>query len=278
MASPATAPDLLRGYVARQLAELEAALPRLDETEPVHQSRVRLRRLRSVLASYSPVVPDTGWPRLRRELQWLGSEIGPVRDLDVLAASLAGHPELVGYLAERRAGEYDAARAAADGGRARRLLDRLTALAEPDAWTAAPQVAATKAAEDAIARETSRVLDRADAADEVADDPHEHDERLHDVRKAAKRLRYTAEAAAEVVDSAAETAERAERVQEVLGARNDAVLTIAWLDETAAREPALAAACAEAAEGRRAQLGTDLAAYQEALAALRGQTGHTAAP
>lgn len=272
MASPATAPDLLRGYVAYQLAELEAALPRLEETEPVHQSRVRLRRLRSVLAAYSRVVPETGRPRLRRELQWLGSEIGPVRDLDVLAASLAEHPDLVAYLAERRAGEYAAARLAADGARARRLLDRLTALAGPDAWADAPQVPATKAAKEAIARESERVLDRAAAAAEVADDPHEHDERLHDVRKAAKRLRYTAEAGAEVVDSAGGTAKRAERIQEVLGARNDAVLTVAWLNETAAQVPELADACAEAAEGRRDQLGTDLSAYDEALAALRGHT------
>lgn len=272
MASPATAPDLLRGYVAYQLAELEAALPRLEETEPVHQSRVRLRRLRSVLAAYSPVVPETGRPRLRRELQWLGSEIGPVRDLDVLAASLAEYPDLVAYLADRRAGEYDAARLAADGARARRLLDRLTTLAGPDAWAGAPHVPAAKAAEEAIGRETERVLDRAAAAAEVADDPHEHDERLHDVRKAAKRLRYTAEAAAEVVGSAGGTAKRAERIQEVLGARNDAVLTIAWLDDTAAQVPGLAGACAEAAEGRRDQFGTDLAAYDEALAALRGHT------
>jgi CHAD domain-containing protein len=272
MASPTSAADLLRGYVAHQLAELEAALPRLEETEPVHQSRVRLRRLRSVLAAYSPVVPETGRPRLRRELQWLGSEIGPVRDLDVLAASLAEHPDLVAYLAERRAGEYGAARVAADGARARRLLDRLTTLAGPEAWADAPQVPATTAAEEAIGRESKRVLDRAAAAAEAADDPHEHDERLHDVRKAAKRLRYTAEAAAEVVGSADETAKRAERIQEVLGARNDAVLTIAWLDDTAAQVPGLAGACAEAAEDRRDQSGTDLAAYDEALGALRGHT------
>lgn len=272
MASPASATDLLRGYVARQLAELEAALPRLEETEPVHQARVRLRRLRSVLAAYSPVVPETGRPRLRRELQWLGSEIGPVRDLDVLAAGLAEHPDLVRYLAERRAGEYDAARVAAYGARARRLLDRLTALTGPDAWVDAPQVPATKAAEDAIAREAERVLDRAAAAAEVADDPHEHDERLHDVRKAAKRLRYTAEAGADVVDSAGGTAKRAEWIQEVLGARNDAVLTVVWLNDTATQVPDLAGACAEAAKGRQDQLGTDLAAYDAALAALRGHT------
>jgi CHAD domain-containing protein len=272
MGSDASAADLLRGYVAHQLAELEAALPRLEETEPVHQSRVRLRRLRSVLAAYSPVVPETGRPRLRREIQWLGSEIGPVRDLDVLAAGLSEHPELVEYLAERRAGEYDAASRAAFGPRARRLLDRLTALAEPEAWRDAPQVPAEKATTAAIDRETERVLDRAAAADDAADDPHEHDERLHDVRKAAKRLRYTAEAAGDVVSTANETAKRAEDVQEVLGARNDAVLAIAWLDDTAAREPALAEACAKAAAERRDQLGTDLAAYDKALAALRGHT------
>ena len=69
------------------------------------------------------------------------------------------------------------------------------------------------------------------------DDAAEHAEadraaRLHDVRKAAKRLRYAAEAAGEPA-----LAERAEALQELLGAGNDALMTAAWLDRTARELP-----------------------------------------
>ena len=60
------------------------------------------------------------------------------------------------------------------------------------------------------------------------------DRALHDVRKAAKRLRYAAEAATPVLGGGAEElAARAEAVQEVLGEHQDTVVSRAALDDLA---------------------------------------------
>ena len=61
---------------------------------------------------------------------------------------------------------------------------------------------------------------------EVAETTAEQDHELHEVRKAAKRLRYAAESAVPALDDeAADLAARAEEVQEVLGAHQDCVVS-----------------------------------------------------
>jgi CHAD domain-containing protein len=61
-------------------------------------------------------------------------------------------------------------------------------------------------------------------------------ERLHDIRKSAKRLRYGAEAAARVPgDPATELAERAKKLQTVLGDHRDAIEAMDTIRATAAR-------------------------------------------
>ena len=68
---------------------------RLGDPDPehVHQARVGVRRLRSVMRSFAPLVatplgesddePETWFAHLRDELKWLGGALGAVRDADV---------------------------------------------------------------------------------------------------------------------------------------------------------------------------------------------------
>ncbi|MES2260427.1 MAG: CHAD domain-containing protein [Pseudomonadota bacterium] len=89
--------------------------------EALHQMRVGLRRLRSALRMFRPLLslPD----QLRDELAWLSEELGAARDWDVLASStlpsvaddLPGDMELVlvRLAAEARADELRAAAGAA---------------------------------------------------------------------------------------------------------------------------------------------------------------------
>ena len=68
---------------------------RLGDPDPehVHQARVGVRRLRSVLRSFAPLVatplgevddsPEIWFAELRDELKWLGGALGAVRDADV---------------------------------------------------------------------------------------------------------------------------------------------------------------------------------------------------
>lgn len=60
--------------------------------ESVHQMRVGLRRLRSALDLFNDVMRPGS--RLSRELEWLGNELGPARDWDVLGTHLPQNDEL----------------------------------------------------------------------------------------------------------------------------------------------------------------------------------------
>ncbi len=80
---------ILRGCLAHWTANLPAAL---DGAEPegVHQMRVALRRLRSALTMFGPVIAADRLEWLRSESGWLAGALGPARDLDVfLAETLA---------------------------------------------------------------------------------------------------------------------------------------------------------------------------------------------
>ncbi|HTV11073.1 MAG TPA: CYTH and CHAD domain-containing protein [Acidimicrobiales bacterium] len=68
-------------------ALLERDLPlRLEEPDPehVHKSRVAIRRLRSLLRAFKPLVgANAFYLQLREELSWLGRALGDARDADV---------------------------------------------------------------------------------------------------------------------------------------------------------------------------------------------------
>ena len=80
------------------VAVVEACLEQVVANEPaaragvdpegVHQMRVGLRRLRSALAFFAPMIPAAQRQRLRGELGWLASELGDARDLDVFTGEL----------------------------------------------------------------------------------------------------------------------------------------------------------------------------------------------
>ncbi|WP_291571486.1 CHAD domain-containing protein [Bradyrhizobium sp.] len=53
------------------------------DPEALHQMRVALARLRTAISFFSPMVSDPQRMRIRRELKWLHTHLGTVRDLDV---------------------------------------------------------------------------------------------------------------------------------------------------------------------------------------------------
>ena len=54
--------------------------------EPLHQARVAIRRLRSALSLFEPVVTDPKYKRLRRRLRDVSHQFGEARNLDVYIA------------------------------------------------------------------------------------------------------------------------------------------------------------------------------------------------
>jgi triphosphatase len=59
-----------------------------DPVEAVHQMRVALRRLRSAVGLFAPLLDAGELQRLKPELRWLGNTLGGVRDLDVFLSSI----------------------------------------------------------------------------------------------------------------------------------------------------------------------------------------------
>jgi inorganic triphosphatase YgiF len=56
----------------------------------LHQARVAMRRLRSALTLFRPVLTDSDFTRLRSDLSWFTDQLGDARNLDVI---LAARPE-----------------------------------------------------------------------------------------------------------------------------------------------------------------------------------------
>src|SRR5271168_5082081 len=72
--------------VARRcLDDLTANHAATCQGDPIalHQMRIALTALRTAISFFSPMVVDSGHVWVKRELKWLNSHLGAVRDLDV---------------------------------------------------------------------------------------------------------------------------------------------------------------------------------------------------
>ncbi|WP_246157806.1 CYTH and CHAD domain-containing protein [Catellatospora sichuanensis] len=239
----------VRGAVARIVAH--DPLVRLDEPLPdgdtaVHQMRVGVRRLRSDLRTFKPLL-DQRWARpLRAELGWLGDLLGAARDAEVLrdrlrataAADPAGPPDdadlaaLDTILAARREQAYAALLAALRSRRYLALVERLTAATRRVPLSPAAAAPAAQALPGLLARPWRRLVQGgkgvpgAAALKRSAPDVDWHSVRIH-----VKRARYAAEAAAAAGDRpTARLARSLARLQDVLGEHTDAALAAGtWL-------------------------------------------------
>jgi CHAD domain-containing protein len=236
--------EVVIGYLSQQAARLSALdmAVRRDKPDAVHDMRVTVRRLRAALQSFTAVVPGPATRQLRGELKWLGAALGEARDAEVLSdhlhSSLAAVPtELVLGPAQARvtahfAGpEADARRQlldVLDSKRYRALRADLGRLvSRPPLGPAAAQPAG-KVLPRAVAKAFERTEHRMRRA-RRGPAGQERDVALHETRKAAKRARYTAEAARAGLGQkhgreAGKLAKRMKDVQSALGAHQDAVI------------------------------------------------------
>jgi CHAD domain-containing protein len=218
-----------------------------DEPEDLHDLRVAIRRLRALLrAADALLVPEWAGP-LRDELKWLGGELGPARDADVMldylrtqATSLDGDElafaEVLQRLEAQRAEARERLLAALASERYLALLDAL------EAASRAPHARALDAPLAKLARREFRRL--AKAVDALGPEPS--DEALHTIRIRGKRARYAAELAEPVVGKQARRfVAAAKSFQDVVGEHQDAVVAEqrlrALVPELASTEAVLAA-------------------------------------
>ena len=210
------------------------------DPESLHDMRVAVRRARALLRAGEPLTASDP-QMLSLELQWLGSVLGDVRDLDVLLARLrdeaatldAGDRAAAGRLLRTLDRQRTRARRtllkALDGQRYDALVDRFDDALNTLEPTES-KVTLAKLAQRELKRLRREVLA---LEQEPADDA------LHALRKRGKRVRYAHE-----LSGAKAVVRRAKTFQDVLGEHQDSVVAeerIRALSADAPADQALAA-------------------------------------
>jgi CHAD domain-containing protein len=276
-----TVGTLVRQRLADQRDALRAAEAAIRAGEPtgLHDLRVAMRRIRSLLATFRPVFDRSVTEPLRAELKDASGRLGSSRDAEVATDNtdrLLEDVELAGVDEDAVAGLRARLRldAVAAGDVIEETLDStgyaaLTLLLDelvthPPLVDAKAQRDAAKVARKRVRHDARRFADVAAAAradnvaggngrrignggngTEVAGQDHgspahpalDHASHLHEVRKAAKRLRYAAETARSVDEEAMKlVVKKAKAVQSALGEHHDAVMTRAILRHLALDE------------------------------------------
>lgn len=176
----------------------EARLARTGDAEALHQVRVALRQLRSAFSIFAPIVADERFAHLRGELRWLAGTMNEARDIDVVISRIDDPPASL-TAARKRA--YAQATRALVSARTRHLMNLLTEWLEHGVWLEVRNPSDVTAAAFASAsldrlrrqvRKKGRDLRTLDDAE------------LHELRIAAKKLRYATEFFAGLFPPAAE--------------------------------------------------------------------------
>jgi CHAD domain-containing protein len=220
--------DPVHRAVAEQIAALLAwdRAVRADADDAVHQMRVTIRQIRSLLQASEEEFGLTDDATILTELRELAGVLGIARDAEVLTeryqdALDALAPELIrGPVRERLVdggwqrykNGLSRSHKAMRSTRYFRLLDALD------------EVVVTSAADSEHPHATitsgyRRLRKRVKAAEQAAAEP-DLDEALHAIRKAAKRLRYVAAAT-----GAKTVSERAKAIQSLLGDHQDSTVS-----------------------------------------------------
>jgi len=212
-----------------QIAANAAVLRAQPAAEAVHQLRVAVRRLRSALSTFKPVVADHQLAAVKADLKWFAGRFNDARNLDVFADGAAaqtrdlpapppGLDALTEALATARKKAWAEAAETAASARFRGLMIDATAWVETGDWIDAARPQPAKAlAGQALKKQFHKVLKRGrhlKRADDTA---------RHHLRIEAKKLRYAAEAFAGLYPQKAmgRFIGRVKGLQEVLGALND---------------------------------------------------------
>ncbi|MBC7518869.1 MAG: CHAD domain-containing protein [Microbacteriaceae bacterium] len=209
------------------------------DDDAVHEFRVTTRRLRSVLASFEPLLDAAAGRHLRAELKWLASALGLARDTEVIRLRLAAQADIADL--NRKLGEDHRAALARvvvmlGTPRYRLLLRALHRLGGSRPDVAKKSHSANGKLIKLIRKDLKRLRNSVRRFWKTST-PTEHDLALHVVRKNSKRLRYTCECAAPATGKSERRLGRAaQKLQEILGEHQDSVALCEWLAKSSCVE------------------------------------------
>jgi len=227
---------VMQASLAHLLANERGMLERADP-EYLHQMRVALRRLRSAMGVFAPSLPPEVIAPTAAQLKWLAAILGPARDWDVfltetlppIEKEFGAHGELQAFIGRARALRRQASARARRALRTRRYQRLVLLLA---GWLASRNSLSGLEPAYRAALETPIV----DFAAEVLDERYEQVRKrgrkvgslsvteLHRLRIAIKKFRYATDFFAGLYEGkpVRESLKRLARLQDILGAMNDA--------------------------------------------------------
>lgn len=224
------------GYLTEQIHNVfEGDLGLRRGSDPIHDTRVAIRRLRSTLRVFGKLLDRSTIDHVEAELKWFAGLLGEVRDCQVQRRHFQGAleqlpPELVlGPVASRiktdlQSDQLRARAVVAEVMNSQRYLQLLATLQQ---WRTDPPLtdqprlkAVSKRARRAERKADRRLAEAIDTGDDAL---------LHRARKAAKRARYAAELRVPVDKHAKKTVKRFKQIQRVLGDHQDGVVASATL-------------------------------------------------
>src|SRR3954469_10614838 len=223
-------------YLTAQIdAVFEGDLGLRRGSDPIHDTRVAIRRLRSTLRVFGKLLDRDAVGHVDTELKWFAGLLGEVRDCQVqrrrFREALAELPpeRVLGPVANRintdlQSYQLRARKVVAEAMDWQRYLELLATL---QTWrTDHPMIkspslnAVTKRARRAERKADRRLAEAIGAGDDAL---------MHRARKAAKRARYAAELRTRVHKGAKATAKYYKQFQRVLGDYQDGVVASATL-------------------------------------------------
>jgi len=204
--------------------------------EAIHQMRVAVRRLRSVLAAVRSMLPAKQYQWVKDELRWLGGSLGPARNWDVFAMDLLAPvrsvlhtgPDLgnlVEMATQRQQAAYTAARSTIASRRYSEAILKTVRWFETHRWRDQPVSEHSAPLFSTIAEIAPPIIERR-WRQAMRRSKHfagsSLDER-HRLRIALKKLRYTIELLESLFEAASVKAlvKRVKGLQEGLGHLND---------------------------------------------------------
>ncbi len=219
------------------------------EIESLHDMRVATRRMRAALRVFGAYYKPKAVSRLRKGLKRTGRALGPVRDLDVFRAKIDSYlstlpveqqHDLDGFLAvllARRDSARERMNSYLDSAKYRRFKERLGQFVETEGMGSRPiAFDGDEPPPHRVRHVAPMVIYQRLAAVRAYHDwvsvPHPPTERLHSLRIASKRLRYTLEFFREILGPSAKALIKSiVVVQDHLGNLQDAVVACALLDD-----------------------------------------------
>ncbi|MFD2422037.1 CHAD domain-containing protein [Amycolatopsis pigmentata] len=225
----------------RVLLATEAGTRSGRDPEDLHQMRVAVRRMRSVLR----VAEGRDAETVRAELKWLGTALGEVRDYDVLIAHLRDVVDrfddqdrepaalLIALFDAERAEARRRMNQALGSSRYDSLLIAIAELSRDAEVRSTPETSRLDAAQ-ALRKPYRKLTKAAKRLPEIPSDAE-----LHALRIRGKRLRYAAEMATPAAGKKqakrlGSLVKAAKKLQDVLGDHQDAVVAAARVRAVAA--------------------------------------------